>query len=124
TRTYSMTINAALAIGTLGFNQWTVGRTLYPGTITTTGGTGALTVGSQVNMPPGLLAQITGSLVTFTGAPTATGAFNNVQLTVQDATGATSTGTYSIVINPAPTLGALSTSAGTINQSGFSSTVT
>jgi hypothetical protein len=100
--TYTMTINAAPALGTLGGpTQWTVGQAGYAGTIPTGGGTGALTVSSQANMPPGLSAVVTGSLVTFTGTPTTVGTYSNIQLTVQDTTGATSTGTYSITINPA-----------------------
>ncbi len=124
-RTYSMTINAAPAVGSLGFpTQWTVGQAGYAGTIPISGGTGALTISSQTNLPPGLSATLVGNLITFTGTPTATGTYNNVQLTVQDATGATATGTYSITINPVPTLGALSNTVWTANESGFSSTVT
>ncbi len=123
-RTYSMTVNAAPALGALGWpTEWTVGRPNYVGAIPTSGGTGALTVSSQANLPPGLSATMVGSLVTFTGAPTAVGTYSNVQLTVRDTTGATATGTYSITINPAPTLGALSNTTWTANQSGFSSTV-
>jgi hypothetical protein len=124
-RTYSMTINAAPALGSLGApTQWTVGRSGYAGTIPISGGTGALTISSQTNLPPGLSATLVGNLITFTGTPTATGTYNNIQLTVQDTTGATATGTYSITINPAPTLGALSNTVWTVNEPGFSGTVT
>jgi hypothetical protein len=122
-RTYTMTINAAPVLGALPPTQWTAGVSGYTGAIPVSGGTGALTVSSQSNLPPGLSAVVTGTFVTFTGVPTTAGTYSNIQLTVQDTTGATSTGTYSITINPVPTLGVLSTTAWTANQPGFSSTV-
>jgi hypothetical protein len=123
TASETVTINAAPALGTLSTTQWTAGQTGYTGAIPTSGVTGTLTVTSQANMPPGLSATVVGTLVTFTGTPTTAGTYSNIQLTVQDSTGATSTGTYSITINPVPTLGALSATAWTANQPGFSGTV-
>jgi hypothetical protein len=122
-RTYTITINAAPALGTLAPTQWTVGQTGYPGTIPTSGGTGTLTLSSQVNMPPGLTAVLSGTFVTFTGTPTTVGTYGNIQLTIQDTTGATATAAYSITINPTPALGSLSTTVWTVNETGFSSTV-
>jgi sugar lactone lactonase YvrE len=122
-RTYSITVNAAPALGTLAPTQWTVGRAGYPGAIPLSGGTGALMVSAQSNLPPGLSAAVSGSNVVFTGTPTTAGTYGNVQLTVRDATGATSTSTFVITVNPAPTLGALSSTAWTVNQSGFSGTI-
>src|SRR5262249_26506471 len=55
--------------------------------------------------------------------PAAAGTFSNVQLTVQDATGASSTGTYTVTINVTPTLGTLSLTQWTVNQSGYSGTI-
>jgi hypothetical protein len=122
-RTYSITVNAAPALGTLAPTQWTVGRTGYPGAIPVSGGTGALTVSAQSNLPPGLSASVSGPSVVFTGTPTTAGTYGNSSVTVQDATGATSTGTFSITINPAPTLGTLSSTAWTVNQATFSGTI-
>jgi Putative Ig domain/NHL repeat len=123
-RTYTMTVNPALALNTLGWSsQWTVGRTWYGGSISTSGGTGALSVSSQSNLPPGLSAKVIGTSVTFTGTPTATGTYGNVQLTVQDSTGATASGTVSITINPVPTLGSLSNTVWEVNQPGFTGAV-
>src|SRR5262249_14091054 len=76
------------------------------------------------NLPPGLTAVLSGNSVVFTGTPITAGTFANGSVTVQDATGATATGTYSITINAVPTLGTLSSSAWTVNQAGFSSTLT
>ena len=103
--TFSITINAAPSLGTLTPAQWTVGQAGYTGAIPVSGGTGADTLVSQSNLPPGLTAVVTGHGVFFTGTPTATGTYGNGQLTVRDVTGAVSTGTFSITINPAPTLG-------------------
>jgi hypothetical protein len=97
-----------------------VGQAGYTGTIPVSGGTGALTVSAQSNMPPGLSATMVGSNITFTGTPTSTGTYSNVQLTVLDAAGATSTGTYSITINSAPTMGSPLNTLWTANQFGVS----
>jgi Putative Ig domain/NHL repeat len=118
--TFSITVNAAPALGSLTTSQWTLGQSGYTGAIPLSGGTGALVVSAQANLPPGLTAIVTGTNVTFSGTPTSVGTFNNVQLTVQDATGASSTGTFSITINAAPTLGSLSVTQWTVNQAGYS----
>src|SRR5262249_44496802 len=115
-RTFSITINAAPALGTLAPTHWTAGQTGYTRVIPLSGGTGTLTVSAQSNLPPGLSASVSGSNVVFTGTPTSAGTYSNVQLTVRDTSGATSSGTFSITINPAPTLGALSASAWTVGQ--------
>jgi autotransporter-associated beta strand protein len=67
---------------------------------------------------------VDGSNVVFTGTPTTAGTYGNIQLTVRDASGATVTGTFSITVNPAPTLGTLSSTAWTMNHPGFSGTIT
>src|SRR5262249_26229502 len=46
-RTFSITINAAPALGTLTPTQWTVGQSGYTGAIPISGGTGPLTVSAQ-----------------------------------------------------------------------------
>jgi sugar lactone lactonase YvrE len=119
-RTYSITINPAPTLGALSQTQWTVGQAGFSGTITASGGTGALTVSAQSNLPPGLSATMVGSNITFTGTPAMVGTYSNVHLTVLDAAGATSTGTYSISINSAPTMGSPSNTLWTANQFGAS----
>ena len=93
------------------------------GRIPISNGTGPFTVSAQSNLPTGLAATITGSNVTFTGTPTATGIFNNVQPTVKDAAGATTSGTFTITINAAPTLGSLAPTQWTVNQSGYTGSI-
>jgi hypothetical protein len=61
-----------------------------------------------------------GANIAFTGTPTIVGTFNNVHLTVVDAAGATSTGTYSITINSAPIMGSPSNTLWSANQFGVS----
>ena len=90
-RTFTFTVNAAPALGALTSSQWTVGQSGYNGAIPITGGTGASTLVSQSNLPPGLTAVLSGNSVVFTGTPTATGTFGSASITVQDATGATAT---------------------------------
>jgi hypothetical protein len=121
--TFSITVNAAPTLGSLTLSQWTLGQSGYTGAIPLSGGTGALVVSAQANLPPGLTAMVTGTNVTFCGTPTSVGTFDNVQLTVQDATGASSTSTFSIAINAAPTLGSLSLTQWTVNQVGYSGTI-
>ena len=74
-------------------------------------------------LPAGLSAALSGSTITLSGTPTITGAFNNVSVRVTDAAGATASGTYSITINAAPTLGTTSITAWSVNQSGYSGTI-
>jgi hypothetical protein len=123
-RTYTMTINAAPTLGTLGGpTQWTVGQAGYAGSITVSGGTGAYSGLGVSNLPAGLTASLSGSTITLSGTPTATGTYGNVAVTVHDATGATATGTFSITINAAPTLGALTVGQWTVGQAGYSGAI-
>ena len=121
---FSITINASPALGALTPSQWTVGAAGYTGAIPISGGTGADTLVSQSNLPPGLTAVLSGGSVVFTGTPSTAGTYGSASVTVQDATGATAAGTFSITINPAPTLGALPVTAWTVNQPGYSSSIT
>src|SRR5262249_38995814 len=73
--------------------------------------------------PTGLNVGVGGNMITFGGTLTAVGAFNNINVSIQDATGATASGIYAITINDGPTLGSLSTTAWTVGQSGYSSTL-
>ena len=121
--TFTITINAAPTLGSLAPTQWTVNQAGYTGAIAISNGTGPFTVSAQSNLPTGLTATIIGTNVTFTGTPTATGTFNNVQLTVKDAAGATVSGTFTITINAAPTLGSLAPTQWTVNQAGYTGSI-
>jgi hypothetical protein len=53
---------------------------------------------SATGLPPGLHATLGDSAITIIGTPTTAGTYNNIQLAVQDATGATVSGTFSLII--------------------------
>jgi Tfp pilus assembly major pilin PilA len=119
TQTYTITINPAPSLGSLSTAGWTVNQAGYPGSIPITEGTGPFTLGSVSGLPPGLSAVVNGPAIGFIGTPTASATFSAVSLTVTDAAGATATQTYPITINPAPSLGSLSTAGWTVNQPGY-----
>ncbi len=120
--TYTLTIHTPPSLGSLSAAVWDANASGFPGVIPISGGTGPYTVSAQSGLPPGLTATVTGNNVTFTGTPTTAGTYSNVQLTIQDAASVTANGTFSITINPALSLSALSVTQGVLNQS-FSSTI-
>ena len=96
----------------------------YSGTIGITGGSSAFSNLTATGLPAGLSAALSGNTITVSGTPTAAGTFSNINVSVTDATGATASGgPYAITINPAPTLGSLSQTQWTVNQSGYSGAI-
>ena len=122
--TFSITINTAPTLGGLSSSAWTVSQPGYSGAITISGGTSPFSGLSATGLPAGVTASLSGNTITLGGTPTATGTYGNVAVAVHDAAGATATSTFSITINPAATLGAPSATAWTVNQPGFSSSIT
>jgi hypothetical protein len=116
TKTFSITINPALTVGALTQTQWTVSRPSFPGTLAVSHGTSPFSVTASSGLPTGLTAAVSGSNVVFTGTPSAAGAFPSGSVTVTDTAGATVTQTFSITINPAPTIGTLAPATGTVGQ--------
>ena len=100
TGTYSITVNAAPTLGTLSSTQWTVNQAGYSGTIGITDGTSAFSNLTATGLPDGLSAALSGNIITVSGTPTAAGTFNNINVSVTDAAGATASGTFAITINP------------------------
>jgi hypothetical protein len=121
--TYSLTINPAPTLGSLSSTVWTANQPGFSGTVSILGGTTPTGNLTATGLPAGLSATQSGNTITISGTPTSAGSFSNIQLTVQDSVGATASGTYSLTINPLPTLGSLSSTAWTANQPGFSGTV-
>src|SRR5207253_1604814 len=72
---FTFTVSPAPTLGVLSPAQWTAGVAGYTGAIPVSGGTGPFTVVAQSNLPAGLSAAVTGTNVTFTGAPTTAGTF-------------------------------------------------
>src|SRR4029077_2920068 len=101
-QTYTMVINA-VSLGALSFNQWTMNKAGFIGTIAASTGTGAFTFTmTSGKLPTGMTDSLSGGLITFAGKPTVAGTYTfTLQLT--DSLGVTATQSYTIVINPATT---------------------
>jgi autotransporter-associated beta strand protein len=100
---YSVTISA-LSLGALSFNQWTLYKTGFIGTIAASTGTGAFTLTKiSGKLPIGMAYSLSGGLITFAGKPTIAGTYT-FALKLTDSLGASATQSYTIVVNPATTL--------------------
>jgi autotransporter-associated beta strand protein len=93
-----------VGLGALSFNQWTVSKSGFIGTIAASTGSGVLTL-SKVSgkLPPGMTPSLNGGLITFTGKPTVPGTYT-FTLRLTDGLGETATQSYTVVVNPAKTL--------------------
>ena len=102
TNAYSLVVNPLPSITTATpLPPWTVNQP-YSQTITASGGTGTLVFADNGStLPTGLTISSTGVL---SGTPTATGVFPSITLTVTDAVGAMGTKTFSLTINPPPSV--------------------
>ena len=102
---YSITVNPAVTLTATTLPADTVSAP-YSQTITTSGGTGAVTlaVSNLTNSIPGLTvpASGTGSLV-ISGTPTAPG-METFMVTATDSLGATTTATYGVTVNSVPVI--------------------
>jgi len=123
TKTFSITIHAAPAIGSLTLSQWTIGRPNFPGTLTISSGTGPFSITASNGLPAGLDPVVRGSTISFTGVPTATATLAMAGITIQDGAGATVSTTFAMTINPLPTIGDLSVNQWTSGKPGFSGTM-
>ena len=123
--TYSLTISPAPTLGTLGTTVWEQNETGYStASRYSRDGTGPFGTLTQSGLPARLTASLSGSTITISGTPTASGTFSNIQLSVTDANGVVASDTYSLTISPAPTLGSLGTTAWEQNETGYSSAIT
>ncbi len=113
------TISSTLSLGTLSPTQWTVNQGGFTGSLAIGGGTGPYQIYASSGLPNGLSAVVNGSQVVFTGTPNTPGNFGSGSVTIKDAGGATASRTFSIAINSALSLGALSLTQWTVNQGGF-----
>jgi large repetitive protein len=74
-------------------------------------------------LPTGLEIALSGTTIHFTGTPTTAGTFAG-SVTLHDAVGAAVTKTFSITVNPTPTISNLTTTQWTAGKSGFTGTLT
>ena len=88
----------------ISFNQWTMNKTGFFGTIAVSTGTGAFTLSTTSGkLPAGITNSLNGGVITFAGKPTVAGTYT-FTLKLSDSLGVTATQSYTIVINPATTL--------------------
>ncbi len=102
--------NPPSVIGPATLPDWTVGNdygsAARPATMTATGGTTPYTW-SATGLPTGL--SINASTGVIGGTPSATGTWSSIIVTVTDARGLAQTKTYSVTINPLPSITAPAT---------------
>src|SRR5262249_3764734 len=115
---FSLTINAAPTLGALSSTAWTVNQSGVSGPIPVTGGTGPVGGLTATGLPPGLTASLSGSTITLSGTPTATGYYYPVTLGVVDAAGARVSSSYALTINAPMTMGTLTANQWTVGQTG------
>ena len=119
-KSYTIVINAALAITTTTLPNWTVNTAGYNQTIATSGGTTPFTfIQTTGTLPPGLTLSSGGVL---SGMPT-TAASYTFGVKVTDAVGAVATKSYTVLINSALTITTASLPNWTVSSTGYSQTV-
>ena len=126
TGTLSLLVNPlpAVSISPLTVGTWTQLAPSFPGTLTISGGTTPYKfVGPPTGVPPGLIATLTGSTISFTGAPTTAGTFNG-SVNIVDNAGRAATQNFTITINAAPTISPPTVTQWTQGVATFNSSMT
>ena len=119
---YTVIINPAVTVAPATLPDWTISKSGYTQTITSSNGTGAkalaLTAGA---VPTGMtFTPATGVL---SGTPTVANTFN-FTITATDTVSATGSQAYTIIINPAVTVSPATLPDWTISKSGYTQTIT
>jgi autotransporter-associated beta strand protein len=100
---YTVVISS-VSLGAISFNQWTMNKTGFIGSIPASTGTGAFTLTmNSGKLPNGMTDSLSGGVITFAGTPTVAGTYN-FALKLTDSLGVSTTQSYAIVVNPAKTL--------------------
>src|SRR5262249_33656463 len=100
---YTVVIST-VSLGAISFNQWTINKTGFIGTVAASTGTSAFTLRmASGKLPTGMTDSLSGGLITFAGKPTVAGTYT-FALKLTDSLGVTATRSYTIVINPATTV--------------------
>ena len=90
--TFSLTITPAPTLGSLGTTTWEQNETGYSSAVTISDGTGPFGTLTQSGLPTGLTASLSGSTITISGTPTASGTFDDIQISITDANGVVASG--------------------------------
>ncbi len=96
----------------------------FSGSMKISGGTGSYSLVGASGLPTGLTAHLVNGSIHFSGTPTVAGSFASASVTVADADGATTTQTFAITINAAPTLSQLNVLQWTAGMPGYTGSVT
>jgi large repetitive protein len=99
TKTFSITINPPLALASPTASQWTAGTAGFTSSLNLSGGTGPFVLAGSSGLPAGVTAVLSGNAIRLTGTPSAPGTYTG-SITIDDASGASVTKTFSITINP------------------------
>jgi hypothetical protein len=109
---YTITINVAPTIGAPSTTTGTY-NTAFSATLTISGGTSPFNIASLIatGLPPGLSVALMGaSTIRISGTPTAAGTYDNITVSINDATGATATSApFTITIQTTSTQTVLTT---------------
>jgi fibronectin-binding autotransporter adhesin len=101
-QSYNVVISS-VSLGALSFNQWTINKTGFIGTIAASTGTGAFTLTTTSGkLPTGMTDSLSGDHITFAGKPTVAGTYT-FTLKLTDSLGVSVTQSDTIVIDPATT---------------------
>jgi len=118
---FTVSINPPVTVSSTTLTNWTVNKSDYSQTVSSSGGTGAanftVTTGS---LPNGL--SLNSSTGVISGMPTVTNTFS-FTITATDSVGATGSQPYTVTINPAITVNPSALPNWTVNTSGYSPTI-
>jgi streptogramin lyase len=123
TANFSITINPIAVVSDPTVTTWTAKRPGFSGTMASTGGTGPFQLTSVKGLPPGLTAGVSGDTIHLTGTPGTSGTFAG-SITIRDAAGMSVATTFTIVVNPPPSVTGLTQTEWTVYQPDFPGTMT
>jgi hypothetical protein len=121
-KTFTLTINAPVALGALSTPTWKENETGYKGTIKVTGGSGSYSGLTVSGLPAGLTAALSGNTITITGTPTQAGAFS-VKVSLKDSLGDLVSATDRLTIYAPLALGGLSPAKWDQNETGYNGVI-
>ncbi|WP_435102361.1 putative Ig domain-containing protein [Halarchaeum sp. P4] len=120
TRTFTVDTVAPPTITTASVQSWTLGQAGYSQSLAASGGTGPYTWSvASGTLPPGMTLSSGG---TITGTPTAAGTYT-FTARVTDSKGRTSTKTFMLTVNAAPTITSTSPLSGGVQGVSYSQTL-